>query len=106
MLKYKGYTANIEYSSEDKVFLGKLANIKDVILFEGHNPEEIERAFKEAVEDYLESCRKLGDLPEKPYSGKIALRIKPELHSELVKKASMRGLTLTAFITEQLAKCS
>jgi predicted HicB family RNase H-like nuclease len=106
MLKYKGYIGQVEFDEELKTLHGRVIGLKDVITFQGNNAQEIEQAFKDSVEDYLEFCRKLGEKPEKTYSGKIPLRIDPELHAELSAKASMHGLSLNSFIAEQLKKCT
>jgi predicted HicB family RNase H-like nuclease len=106
MMTYKGYIGQVTYDDEAKVFHGRVIGLKDVITFEGTTVAEIEQAFRDSVEDYLEFCRKLGEKPEKTYSGKIPLRIEPELHAELSTKAAMHGLSLNAFIAEQLKKCA
>jgi predicted HicB family RNase H-like nuclease len=54
---YKGCTGSIEYSEEDKVFYGKILNIKDLVLFEGYCLEELEQAFQEMVDDYIQDFR-------------------------------------------------
>jgi predicted HicB family RNase H-like nuclease len=107
MLKYKGYIGGrIEYDDELKLFHGRVIGLKSVITFQGSTPEEIEQAFKDSVEDYLEMCREAGEKPEKTYSGNIPLRVDPELHASLTRKAAMHGLSLNSFITEQLKKCA
>ncbi len=53
-IHYKDYTGSIEWSKEDKLYHGKLLNISDLIMYEGSNLEELEKYFKEAVDDYIE----------------------------------------------------
>src|SRR5260363_160507 len=74
-MTYKGYSARIEYSDEDDCFIGRLAGIRDIITFQGNFVEEVRHAFQEAVDFYLETCRQRNEAPQKPYSGKISLRI-------------------------------
>ena len=38
--------------------------------------------FRAAVDDYLETCKKLERKPEREYSGQIPLRIDPTTHRE------------------------
>ncbi len=52
-MSYKGYLARIEYSTEDRLFVGHLAGIRDIIGFHGTTVDELEEAFHEAVDDYL-----------------------------------------------------
>jgi predicted HicB family RNase H-like nuclease len=63
---YKGYTASIDHSSSDNVFHGKIAGIDDLVSFEGTTEKELEQAFQEAVDDYIETCKDLGKEPQKP----------------------------------------
>ncbi len=63
-LSYKGYTACVEFSSEDECFVGHIAGIKDIVGFHGGTEPELESAFKEAVNDYLDTCNQLGKIPQ------------------------------------------
>ena len=67
-MKYKGYTAHIDYSEDDGCFVGHIAGITDIVGFHGESVAELRAAFEEAVDDYLETCRKLDRTPEKPFS--------------------------------------
>jgi len=58
MMEYKGYYANPRYSAEDHLFWGKLEGISDSIAFEGTTVDELKNAFLEAVDDYLETCKR------------------------------------------------
>ena len=50
---YKGFTAELKYSEEDKVYYGKVANISDLVSFEGTTKMRAEMDFHRAVKDYL-----------------------------------------------------
>lgn len=58
-LQYKEFTATYQYSEEDKVYYGKLDGIADLVSFEGETEHGLQRAFHEAVEDYLETRKEL-----------------------------------------------
>ena len=58
VMTYKGFLAKIEYSDEDELFIGRLAGIGDVVGFHGDSAAELKAAFIEAVDDYLETCKK------------------------------------------------
>jgi predicted HicB family RNase H-like nuclease len=102
MMTYKGYAARIEYSEEDSCFVGHIAGIRDVIGFHGESVAELRSAFAEAVDDYLETCKKLGRTPQKPYSGKLLLRIDPALHARAAALAEAQGKSLNAWAQELL----
>ena len=79
-MSYKGYTARIEYDPDDRLFVGHLARIRDIIGFHGSSVAELEATFHESVDDYLAACAKLGQSPDKPASGKMMLRVPQEVH--------------------------
>jgi predicted HicB family RNase H-like nuclease len=57
-MTYKNYAARIEYSDEDKCFIGHIAGVNDVVGFHGETVAELQAAFQEAVDDYLLVCKK------------------------------------------------
>ncbi|HEX7339264.1 MAG TPA: type II toxin-antitoxin system HicB family antitoxin, partial [Rhodanobacteraceae bacterium] len=63
---------------------------------------ELEAAFHEAVNDYLDACRKLGQKPERPASGKVLLRMPPELHAETIRAAELAGQSLNQWAVDAL----
>ena len=104
MMKYKGYFGQVVYDDEAKLFHGDVIGLKDVITFQGTTVKELEKAFKDSIDDYLEWCQERDEKPEKTFSGKLHLRITPDLHSPLVQEASLHGLSLNTFIVEKLKK--
>jgi predicted HicB family RNase H-like nuclease len=55
---------------------------------------ELEAAFKKAVDHYIDACARLGDKPNKPCSGKLTLRISPA--------AEANGKSLNKWIADTL----
>lgn len=103
-MTHKGYAARVEYSEEDGCFVGHIAGIRDVIGFHGESVSELRAAFEEAVDDYLESCRKLGREPNHPYSGQFRLRLPPELHARAAMVAETQGKSLNTWVSEVIEK--
>jgi predicted HicB family RNase H-like nuclease len=101
-MKYKGYIGQVIYDENAKIFHGDVIGLKDVITFQGESVRELEQAFKDSVDDYLEFCEQRGEKPEKTFSGNIRLRMNPELHAEIFLQAAKRGVSLNEFITQQL----
>ena len=79
----RGRSARVELDPDDECFVGRLAGINDVVGFHGETISEIKPAFREAVDDYIETCRKTGKSPERSFSGKAMSRIAPETHAAL-----------------------
>ncbi len=70
MMRYKGYYGRVDYDSEAKIFHGELVGMRAVITFQGTTVEELETAFKDSINDYLDWCKKRKKQPENPFSGK------------------------------------
>ena len=105
-MTYKGYAAKIEYSDDDDSFVGHIAGIKDVIGFHADSVKELRRAFEEAVDDYLVTCEKVGRAPQRPYSGKLMLRIPPEIHARAAMMAEAHGMSINQWAADVLSKAS
>ena len=103
-MTYKDFAARVEYSEEDGCFVGHIAGIRDVIGFHGETVTKLRSAFKEAVEDYLATCKKLGQAPNKPYSGQFRLRLAPELHARAAMVADSRGKSLNTWVSDVIEK--
>ena len=67
-MTYKGYTGEVKYDADAGVFHGSVAGITDVITFEAKGASDIEKAFRDSVDEYLEFCDDLGEEPERPSS--------------------------------------
>ena len=103
-ITYKGYTAIVGFSAEDECLIGHIAGINDVIGFHADSVEEIHKVFYETVDDYLASCAKIGREPNKPYSGKVTLRLPPELHAQLAIQAEANGSSLNNWLVSTLSQ--
>ena len=104
MMNYKGFSARIEYSDEDGCFIGRVAGIQDVIGFHGQSVAKLRAAFKEAIDDYLETCARVGKQPNKPYSGQFRLRLSPDLHARVAIAAGSKGKSLNTLITDLIER--
>jgi predicted HicB family RNase H-like nuclease len=104
MMTYKGYAARIDFDAEDKLFVGCIAGINDIVGFHGASVDELTAAFEDAVDDYLATCAKVGKSPEKPYSGKVMFRIKPEIHARAALAAQLAGKSLNQWAEDVLEK--
>jgi predicted HicB family RNase H-like nuclease len=102
VLEYKGYTGSVEFSAEDKVFFGKLTGVRDVITFEGETVKQLTKAFHEAVNDYLETCKELGKDPDKEFKGSFNVRLKPKIHRLAVMKSASMKISLNQYVEKVL----
>jgi len=102
MMKYKGYAALIEYDEDDRIFVGHLAGIKDIVGFHGTTVDELENAFHESVDSYILISEETGRAAQKPYSGKLMLRVSPDIHAAVATTAQLRGKSINQWAAEVL----
>jgi predicted HicB family RNase H-like nuclease len=102
VMTYKGYSARIEYDDEDGILVGHISGIRDIVGFHAQSVTELKTAFQDAVDDYLAACEQLGQLPDKPSSGKILLRVPPETHRAALISAEMAGKSLNQWANDIL----
>jgi predicted HicB family RNase H-like nuclease len=101
-MEYKGYIGTVDFDDKARIFHGDVINTRDVITFQGTSVDEIEKAFQDSIDDYLEWCEKDGTNPEKPYSGKFNLRLSPELHKEVTLTAKKLKISINSFVEKAL----
>ena len=104
MMKYKGYQATLKYDDESQVFYGEVISTRDVIFFEGTSVEELNKEFRFSIDDYLAMCAERGQEPDKPFSGRIPLRISPEVHRAANAVAKSEGKSLNAWLAETIER--
>tara|TARA_R110002020_G_scaffold183962_1_gene380527 strand:- start:5999 stop:6343 length:345 start_codon:yes stop_codon:yes gene_type:complete len=102
-MSYKGFHARIEFDESDEIFSGRIAGIQDVVGFHGDSVATLKAAFHEAVDDYVDTCTKIGKAPQKPYSGKVMFRVDPEIHRKAVIAAELSGKSLNQWAEEVLS---
>ena len=105
-LSYKGYFARIEFDADDRIFTGRIIGIRDIVGFHGESVKELETAFEEAVDNYLNACKKLNQIPNKPYSGNLMLRIPAEIHAAVANAAEANGKSINQWAAKVLNKAS
>ena len=101
VMEYKGYVGSVEFSEKDGVFYGKVQGIRSLISYEGTTANGLVSDFHEAVDDYLEACKKEGSSPETPYKGSLNVRFKnSDIHRRAAVYAIMHEQSLNSFIEE------
>ncbi|MDR2744956.1 MAG: type II toxin-antitoxin system HicB family antitoxin [Desulfovibrio sp.] len=103
-MRYKGHAAIVHFSAEDECLVGHIAGINDIVGFHGDSVEEVRKAFAESVDFYLSSCAKPGHEPNRPYSGRVTLRLPPDLHARLAMRTAMDGSSLNHWLVATLNK--
>lgn len=104
MLKYKKYFGSAEFDPEQKTFYGEVVGLRTVIHFHGASVEELEQAFRDAVDDYLDWCKEDAKEPEKPFSGNLSLHLPQDLYKKLAIAAMTHHQSLNDYIVDELKR--
>ena len=104
ILMYKDFIGSVHFSADDKVFHGKIEGITDLVTFEGKSVDELEKAFHEAVNDYITLCKEAGKEPLKSCRGCFNVRIPSELHIKAMKQAVKLGIPLNQLVQKAIEK--
>jgi predicted HicB family RNase H-like nuclease len=105
-MKYKGYTAVVELDEEAGILHGEVVGTRDVITFQARSVDELEQAFRDSVNDYLTFCKERDESPEKPFSGKLSLRLGPELHRAALIQSKKEKKSLNNWIIYHVRKAA
>ena len=107
-MSYKGYTARIEFSERDGIFWGKVLGLppNTSISFEGDTVAQLTQDFHNAVDFYIADCTKSGKDALKPASGKLMLRVAPEVHSAALIAAQASGVSLNQWAAKALQQAA
>ena len=103
-MTFRGYTARVEYDERDNIFVGRILGLRSIISFHGQTVKQLRSEFEAAVKDYVADCEAQGLSPEKPASGKLLLRVPPEVHTKALVRAQASGKSLNQWATEALER--
>jgi predicted HicB family RNase H-like nuclease len=101
-IAYQGHLARVEFDLRDEIFVGRVLGMSDIISFHGATVTELTNDFHRAIDHYLADCRESGRKAEKPASGKIMLRVPPEVHAAAAIAAQASGKSLNQRAAEAL----
>ncbi len=105
-MSYKGYTASMVFDADDKIIVGRVLGVDDIISFHGESVVEFEANFHAAIDAYCAASQALGSEPERPASGKVMLRITPQVHAAALKAAARSGTSLNKWAEKALGKAA
>lgn len=102
-MTYKGYSARVEFDPRDSIFVGHVLGVRDTIGFHGATVDELRTDFENAIDHYLAVCAKRGERPDKSYSGKLMLRVPPEVHAGAAIAPEAAGESLNQWAAKAFA---
>ena len=106
MMEYKGYVATVEYDDSVGLLHGEVINAAryPIVTFEAPSVEELKREFRISIDDYLSWCEEDGVEPQRPFSGKLNLRLGTDLHRRVAVSAARNGVSINSWIKDALER--
>jgi predicted HicB family RNase H-like nuclease len=103
-LEYKGYIGSVEFSATDECMFGKLLYIRDLVSYEATTAKTLVRAFRAAVDDYLETCELQGKQPDTPFKGSLNVRLGSDLHRGAALAARSEGVKINEYVKRAVSE--
>lgn len=104
LMKYKDYYGSVHFDDEELIFHGKIEFIRALVSYESTDAKGLRKAFEEAVDDYLDTCRRQKIKPEIPFKGSLNVRLGSELHRRIAIAANQQDKKINKFIFETLER--
>lgn len=101
-LKYKDFVGSIDFDIDEKMLFGEVLHTSDLIYYDGKDLEELQKSFEEAVDDYLELCKRVNKSPIKSFSGSFNCRVPSDVHMNLSMIAGLAGMSMNSVISNAL----
>ncbi len=106
MMEYKGYIVKVEYDDSVGLLHGSVINSGSypVATCEAADVETLRKEFRISIDEYLAWCAEDGVEPKRPFSGKLNLRLGPDLHARVAALAAQSGMSINSWIKEALER--
>ena len=105
-MTHRGYSARVDFDARDNIFVGRVLGLRTIISFHGETVSGLRAAFRTAVDEFLSDSKERGLRPEKPASGKLMLRVPPQVHGAALIAAEAAGKSLNQWATEILEEAA
>ena len=106
MMEYKGYIAKVEYDDSVGMLHGSVINSGSypIANCEAPDVEALRKEFRISIDEYLAVCEERGITPQPPFSGKLNLRLGPDLHARVAALAARSGMSINSWIKDALER--
>jgi predicted HicB family RNase H-like nuclease len=103
LLQHRDYFGSIEANIEDDCLFGKVQFIRALVSYEAATVSALASEFAAAVDDYIDTCEKLGVPPEVSCKGSFNVRVGHDLHLAASVTANRQDITLNDLTRRALA---
>lgn len=101
-MHYKNYYGSVQFDENDLIFHGKIEFIRASVSYEATDAKGLKKAFRDAVDDYLELCESQKIKPELPFKGSLNVRLGADLHRKVAIAAATIHVSINKFISDAL----
>ena len=101
-MKFGDYAAVISYDPEIQMFRGEFVGLNGGADFYADSIENLRQEGATSLRVFLDYAREKNIAPKKQYSGKLVLRLKPELHQKYQLLAAAKKVSLNQLLNETL----
>ncbi|WP_257283226.1 type II toxin-antitoxin system HicB family antitoxin [Endozoicomonas sp. SESOKO1] len=101
-MNINGYTAVITYDPDIDLFRGEFIGLNGGADFYAADVKSLHQEGKVSLKVFLKACQEEGIEPRKSFSGKLNLRIDPDLHESASVAAAASNRSLNQFINDAL----
>ena len=103
-MEIEGYKAVIQFDPEIDMFRGEFIGLNGGADFYAPDVAGLRREGATSLRVFLEMCEEDGVEPRRRYSGKLNLRMSPELHASVAAAAAAEGKSLNQWITGTIGR--
>ncbi len=100
--EYKDYYGSAEVHIADDCLSGEILYIQDVVTYEAQSLPELRKEFEKAVDDYLATCKSLGQKPEAVFRGSLNINIGEKLHRATATQARLNNVSVDEYVADAL----
>lgn len=104
VMKFGEYSAVISYDPEIQMFRGEFVGLNGGADFYADSIKKLRKEGETSLKVFLEFAREKNIEPKKQFSGKLVLRLKPEIHQKYKLLASAKNVSLNQLLSETLEK--
>jgi predicted HicB family RNase H-like nuclease len=101
-LHHRGYEGSVQYSSEDRMLHGRLLCARDMVIFGGIDLDDLEKNFRDAVDEYLRFCAETGKTPDTPSPLAVDVFLKSDLQMQAIRFAEQHRQQLDTVVNDAL----
>ena len=104
VMKFGEYDAVISFDPEIQMFRGEFVGLNGGADFYADSIENLRKEGETSLRVFLEYAKEKNISPKKQFSGKLVLRLKPEIHQKYKLLASSKNVSLNQLLNETLEK--